>query len=216
VTLAMSEARTLLEDTVRKIWENKRTLDEDQALRKTHAALMVDIRKHQKEHNRWKQLADLIGSADGKKFNIFAQGLTLARLVRLANKHMVKLNPRYVIRKVKNEDLELEIIDTYQADDARPMKTLSGGESFLVSLALALGLSELASRRTRIDSLFIDEGFGTLDSDTLDTAIATLENLQAESKLIGIISHVEALKDRITTQIQVNKLSNGSSKLVIR
>ncbi len=216
VAQAMAVVRDKLDSTVKQIWDNKRKLDEDQALRKMHATLMVDINKQRIEWNRWKQLAELIGSADGKRFNVFAQGLTLARLVRLANKHMLKLNPRYIIRKVKNEDLELEIIDTYQADDTRPMKTLSGGESFLVSLALALGLSELASRRTRIDSLFIDEGFGTLDSDTLDTAIATLENLQAQSKLIGIISHVEALKDRITTQVQVSKLSNGSSKLVIR
>ena len=111
--------------------------------------------------------------------------------------------------------LELEIIDTYQADAIRPIESLSGGESFLVSLALALGLSDLASRRTKIDSLFIDEGFGTLDSDTLDTVISTLEMLHSTGKTIGIISHVEALKERITTQIQVSKSGSGISKITI-
>jgi exonuclease SbcC len=95
------------------------------------------------------------------------------------------------------------------------MNTLSGGESFLVSLALALGLSDLAGRRTQIRSLFIDEGFGTLDADTLDTAISTLENLQADGKTIGIISHVEALKERIATQIRVRRLAGGVSKVEV-
>src|SRR5690606_8411420 len=118
--------------------------------------------------------------------------------------------------KSPQEDLKLEIIDIYQADAIRPMSTLSGGESFLVSLALALGLSDLASRKTQINSLFIDEGFGTLDEETLDIAISTLENLQANGKTIGIISHVEALKERIATQIQISKQPGGSSKIKIK
>jgi exonuclease SbcC len=190
-------------------------LKQDAALKEQYKLITEQIEKQQKEWLRWKRLDDLIGSGDGKKFSTFAQGLTLARLVNIANKHLTKLNERYTIRKSSKNDLELEIVDTYQADEVRPMKTLSGGESFLVSLALALGLSELAGRKTRIDSLFIDEGFGTLDSDTLDLAIATLENLQSQAKLIGIISHVEALKERITTQIQVKKLNNGISRLVV-
>ncbi|MDB5263977.1 MAG: ATP-binding cassette family protein, partial [Adhaeribacter sp.] len=109
--------------------------------------------------------------------------------------------------------LDLQIVDTYQADAIRPMTTLSGGESFLVSLALALGLSDLAGRQAQIGSLFIDEGFGTLDAETLDTAISALENLQASGKMIGIISHVEALKERISTQIQVIKMTGGTSQL---
>jgi len=107
------------------------------------------------------------------------------------------------------------MIDTYQADAVRSVNTLSGGESFLVSLALALGLSDLASHKTQIDSLFIDEGFGTLDAETLDIAITALENLQASGKMIGIISHVEALKERISTQIQVKKMSGGVSKIEV-
>jgi len=104
----------------------------------------------------------------------------------------------------------------YQADAVRPMRSLSGGETFIVSLALALGLSDLAGNKTRIESLFIDEGFGSLDADTLDTALNALENLQASGKLIGIISHVELLKERISTQIIVEKMSGGVSRIAIR
>jgi exonuclease SbcC len=104
-------------------------------------------------------------------------------------------------------------VDSYQADAVRPMATLSGGESFIVSLALALGLSDLASRKVQINSLFTDEGFGTLDAETLDTAISALENLQTKGKTIGIISHVDALKERIGTQIQVTKQVRGWSKI---
>jgi exonuclease SbcC len=93
---------------------------------------------------------------------------------------------------------------------------LSGGESFLVSLSLALGLSDLAGNKTQINSLFIDEGFGTLDAETLDVAISALENLQASGKMIGIISHVEALKERIGTQIEVSKQPGGYSKIIVK
>jgi len=158
----------------------------------------------------------LIGSADGKKFSKFAQGLTLAWLTELANRHLHKLSDRYQIVKTPEKDLELQITDAYQADVVRPMTTLSGGESFLVSLSLALGLSDLAGRKTQINSLFIDEGFGTLDAETLDIAISALENLQSGGKMIGIISHVEALKERIGTQIEVSKQPRGYSKIKVK
>ncbi|HSV12098.1 MAG TPA: SbcC/MukB-like Walker B domain-containing protein, partial [Hanamia sp.] len=106
--------------------------------------------------------------------------------------------------------------DHYQADVVRPMATLSGGESFLVSLSLALGLSDLAGRKVQIRSLFIDEGFGTLDADTLDIAITALENLEATGKMIGIISHVEALKDRIGVQIEIRKEAGGYSRIRLK
>ncbi|RMF20679.1 MAG: ATP-binding cassette family protein, partial [Bacteroidetes bacterium] len=164
---------------------------------------------------RWERLNDLIGSADGKKFRTYAQGLTLRKLVQLANRYLETLNGRYVIHKPEEDTLELSIIDTYQADNERSMNTLSGGESFLVSLALALGLSDMAGRKTRIRSLFIDEGFGTLDEASLDLAISTLENLQAQGKLIGIISHVKELKERIATQIRVLKRGSGFSVIEV-
>lgn len=190
-------------------------LNDDKQRKKQYSEIANSIELQQKEYQRWNNLDKLIGSADGKKFSRFAQGLTLARLTGLANRHLVRLSDRYQILKSPEKDLELQIIDRYQADVVRPMSTLSGGESFLVSLALALGLSDLASRKVQINSLFIDEGFGTLDADTLDIAISALENLQANGKSIGIISHVDALKERIGTQIQVAKQPGGSSKIRI-
>jgi len=188
----------------------------DEATLKQHASITGKIQLQQQEFSRWNRLCNLIGSADGNSFRMFAQGLTLARLTELANKHLAQLTDRYSILKSKDKDLGLEIEDHYQADATRPMATLSGGESFLVSLALALGLSDLASHKVQINTLFIDEGFGTLDADTLDLAISALENLQAKGKSVGIISHVEALKERIGTQIQVEKQPGGSSKIKIQ
>ncbi len=190
-------------------------LEQDEKQRQQNQDVAAQLQVQQLEHNRWENLSKLIGSHDGSKFSKFAQGLTLARLVDLANRHLHKLNDRYRIQKSETDSLELLIVDTYQAEAVRPMNTLSGGESFLVSLALALGLSDLAGRRTQINSLFIDEGFGTLDSDTLDAAISTLENLQASGKTIGIISHVEALKERISTQIKIQKQAGGISKVEV-
>jgi exonuclease SbcC len=178
-----------------------------------HAALALALEKQQQQARRWRQLTELIGSADGKKFSEFAQGLTLARLVELANRHLHRLTDRYRILRNPQEHLDLLIVDEYQAGSARSMNSLSGGESFLVSLALALGLSELAGRKTQIDTLFIDEGFGTLDPDTLDIALTALETLQGTGKTIGIISHVEALKERVSTQISVRKGAGGISTL---
>jgi exonuclease SbcC len=188
-------------------------LQQQERRRRKAAELTARIAQQEAEHLRWAKLNEIIGSADGKKFRVFAQGLTLQKLAQLANHHLEKLNGRYLIHKREDEGLELEIIDTYQADNRRSMNTLSGGESFLASLALALGLSDLAGRNAQIQSLFIDEGFGALDENALDLAISTLENLQASGKTIGIISHVKALKERIAAQILVRKKGNGFSEV---
>ena len=122
-----------------------------------------------------------------------------------------------MLRRKPTGELELDIVDRWQGDVARDTRTLSGGESFLVSLSLALALSDLVSHKVSIDSLFLDEGFGTLDGDTLETALAALDVLNARGKMIGIISHVEALKERIPTQIHVEKGGGvGHSRLSIR
>ena len=126
-------------------------------------------------------------------------------LLQLANQHLARLHGRYLLRRKKLGELELDIVDGWQGDVARDTRTLSGGESFLVSLALALALSDLVSHKTSIDSLFLDEGFGTLDGDTLEIALSALDTLNASGKMIGIISHVEALKERIPAQIRVEK-----------
>jgi exonuclease SbcC len=166
-----------------------------------------------KECARWERLHELIGSADGKKFRNFAQGLTFELMVVHANRQLQKMSDRYILLRDIEEPLELNVIDNYQAGEIRSTKNLSGGESFIVSLALALGLSNMASRNVAVDSLFLDEGFGTLDEDALETALETLSGLQQNGKLIGIISHVPALKERIGTQIQVEAGSAGRSTL---
>ena len=198
-----------------RIGEITTLLKQDAAARVAQAEQIKQIEKLQADARPWVELNALIGSANGDKFSKFAQGLTLAQLLQLANRHLLELNDRYQIRRTEGSDLGLEIIDRYQADAIRPTKSLSGGESFLVSLALALGLSDLTGSNTRIESLFIDEGFGTLDAGTLDIALAALENLRMSNRTIGIISHVDALKQRISAQIKVFKGNNGYGKLEV-
>ena len=164
---------------------------------------------------RWGKLKELIGSADGSRFARFAQSLTLRQLITQANHHLELLAPRYRLMAAEGDDLDLRIVDLFQAGVDRPMESLSGGESFLASLALALGLSELASQHHPIDSLFIDEGFGTLDSETLEIALSALENLRSRGKTIGLISHVDLLKERLTTQVRIQRTANGVSRIEI-
>ena len=169
------------------------------------------INAQKKECTRWDALHLLIGSADGKKYRNFAQGLTFELMVSHANKQLAKMTDRYLLIRDEKQPLELNILDNYQAGEIRTTKNLSGGESFIVSLSLALGLSNMASRNVSVDSLFLDEGFGTLDEDALETALETLSGLHENGKLIGIISHVPALKERISTQINVKQISGGKS-----
>lgn len=171
------------------------------------------IEAQKKECRRWENLHELIGSADGKKYRNFAQGLTFEIMIGHANRQLQKMTDRYLLVRDDTQPLELNVIDNYQAGEIRSTKNLSGGESFIVSLSLALGLSHIASRNVRVDSLFLDEGFGTLDEEALDTALETLAGLQQDGKLIGVISHVPALKERISTQIQVTPQSGGKSRI---
>ncbi len=185
--------------------EIRAQLQGDDARRLGQQSLFAAISAQQGDYDLWQQLNSLIGSADGAKYRKFAQGLTLDHLVYLANQQLERLHGRYQLARRSSGELELEVIDTWQADAARDTKTLSGGESFLVSLALALALSDLVSHKTSIDSLFLDEGFGTLDGETLEVALDALDNLNASGKMIGVISHVEALKERIPVQLKVHK-----------
>ena len=178
------------------------------------AQQLQHIRAQQQRCEHWSMLHDLIGSADGKKYRNFAQGLTFEIMVAHANEQLQKMSSRYVLIRDLQQPLELNVIDNDQAGEVRSTKNLSGGESFIVSLSLALGLSNMASHRIRVDSLFLDEGFGTLDEEALDVALETLAELQQNGKLIGIISHVSVLKERISTQIQVVPQSGGRSRLV--
>ncbi len=200
---------------LKRVGEIQSRLDEHRANESAFKELAGQLKAQEQEYDRWASLNEIIGTADGKKFRVFAQALTLQKLVFLANRHLQQLHGRYIIEKPQNQDLELQIIDTFQANYRRSMNTLSGGERFLISLALALGLSDLASRNSQIQSLFIDEGFGTLDDNTLDVVISTLENLQSGGKTIGVISHVKELKERINTQVQVKRKENGFSRIKV-
>jgi exonuclease SbcC len=192
----------------------EKELADEQTNQTRFAELGTKAVAQRRETLRWKTLHDLIGSSDGTKFSRFAQGLTLARLVGLANDHLRQFNDRYQLRRKDATSLALLVADTYD-DCLRDASTLSGGETFLVSLALALGLSELASNAARIDSLFIDEGFGTLDAETLQVALAALGQLRDRGKTIGIITHVDAdrLEGHIDTRVLVERVGQGSSRL---
>jgi exonuclease SbcC len=203
-----------LETLSKEIGERENRLKQDLRDRNQQLSLISKVQKQEKEFYKWSRLNDLIGSKDGDKFRKFAQHLTLGYLTQLANQYLEKISQRYLIKTSDIKELEIEIIDTYQANIIRSTNTLSGGERFLVSLSLAFGLSDLVSKNISIESLFLDEGFDTLDEETLDIALSALDYLQHQGKMIGIISHVEVLKERIPTQIHIQKLSGGFSRLV--
>jgi|GEM_PF-3402919 len=214
VKLNWQTAHELHLNLVRQYTLLEKEIATEQETQQRHAELGRQLAAQAAETLRWKTLHDLIGSADGTKFSRFAQGLTLARLVSLANEHLAQFSDRYRLRRRDSSSLALLVADSYD-DCVREVSTLSGGETFLVSLALALGLSELASNSARIDSLFIDEGFGTLDADTLDVALTALGQLRDRGKTIGIITHVdvERLEGHLSTRVLVERVGPGSSRL---
>jgi len=189
----------------------KHRLKENSTAKERIKAKQTAIDAQKKECLRWENLHELIGSSDGKKYRNFAQGLTFEIMVSQANHQLQKMTDRYLLAMDRSHPLELNVIDNYQAGEERSTKNLSGGESFIVSLSLALGLSNMASHKVRVDSLFLDEGFGTLDEEALEVALDTLAGLQHEGKLIGVISHVSALKERISTQIELVPQTGGRS-----
>jgi exonuclease SbcC len=210
----ISELNNTVEQLARRVGEISNELTSDQSRRKDQQALFDEITAYTEHYDDIQYLHSLIGSQKGDKFRKFAQGLTLDNLVHLANQQLERLHGRYLLKRKQDAGLELSVLDTWQGDIERDTKTLSGGESFLVSLALALALSDLVSHKTSIDSLFLDEGFGTLDSETLDIALDALDNLNASGKMIGVISHIEAMKERIPVQLRVVKKSGlGISEL---
>ena len=202
-----------IDELSQKIGAIDQKLKDNDSQKGQQAAQLVAINEQKQKLQVWQQLHTLIGSADGKKYRTFAQGLTFEVMISHANTQLQKMSDRYLLIHDDSNPLELNVIDNYQGGDIRSTKNLSGGEGFIISLALALGLSQMASHNIRVDSLFLDEGFGTLDEESLDIALDTLTSLQQEGKLIGIISHVQALKDRILTQIKVEKLSGGFSQI---
>ncbi|PTL81776.1 AAA family ATPase [Vitiosangium sp. GDMCC 1.1324] len=193
----------------------KAILEQDDEARRRQGAQARLLEEKQRASGVWRTLSELIGSHDGRKFKVFAQSLTLDALLHYANAHLEELAPRYRLMRVPKYDLDLQVVDRDMGDEVRAVSSLSGGESFLVSLALALGLASLSSETTQVETLFIDEGFGTLDPATLEVALATLDALQATGRQVGIISHVSGLAERIGVQVRVVKQGAGRSRLVV-
>ncbi len=206
-----------LAERLRRIREQigslEQKLRDNQERRQHQQKLLEDLEAQNREYLRWKLLHDLIGSADGKKYRNFAQGLTFEHLLAHANQQLARMSDRYRLIRDHEQPLEINVVDAWQAGEIRSTKNLSGGESFVVSLALALGLANMVGGTVRLDSLFLDEGFGVLDEEALETALDTLAGLHQEGKLIGVISHVTALKERISCRIEVIPTSGGRSVL---
>lgn len=191
-------------------------LRQDETHRARRAEEAPRLAELEADHRVWARLSELIGSHDGGRFRDFAQSLTLDAVVGLANRHLAELGPRYRLARVPEHDLELQVIDLEMGDEVRSVQSLSGGESFLVSLALALGLASLSAREAKLESLFIDEGFGTLDDNTLGQALSTLDALQASGRQVGLISHVPGFAERIGVQVAVVPEGPGRSRIEVR
>ena len=188
---------------------------EDQRRQNANQALAQQIADAYSEYQRWARLNALIGSATGDTFRKIAQAYNLDLLVHHANVQLRQLVRRYRLKR-GGSMLGLLVMDTEMGDELRSVHSLSGGETFLVSLALALGLASMASSTLKIESLFIDEGFGSLDPESLQLAMDALDGLQAQGRKVAVISHVQEMHERIPVQIQVHRQGNGLSTLEVK
>jgi len=210
----LSDAKELLKNLLENINKIKFQLDQDAANKKAIGTLLDTINAKAIIVENWAKLNDIIGSADGKKFRQIAQEYTLDILLGYANVQLEVLSKRYLLQRIP-DTLGLQVLDQDMGNEIRTVFSLSGGESFLVSLALALGLASLSSSRMQVESLFIDEGFGSLDPATLNIAMDALERLHNQGRKVGVISHVQEMTERIPVQIRVSKLQSGKSKVEI-
>ncbi len=211
-----STRRTLAREAVGAM---RLLLAQDDVRRTSAAAMMAQIERQQLIELRWGRMNELIGSADGKKFRNYAQQFTLDVLLGYANSHLSQLAKRYRLERIAaaaGPSLGLMVRDQDMGGEIRSVNSLSGGESFLVSLALALGLASLSSNRVRVESLFIDEGFGSLDSETLRVAMDALDGLQSMGRKVGVISHVQEMTERIATRILVQPSGGGTSSVTVQ
>ncbi len=186
---------------------------------KSNKAKTEELRQRYDECARiatdWEKLNILLGSSDGNKFRMIAQGYTLDIMLAYANKHLKELTNRYELARISSDSLAIKVIDQDMLSESRSVHSLSGGETFLVSLALALALSSLSSNKMSIESLFIDEGFGSLDKEVLSVAMDALDRLQYQGRKIGVISHLSDMIERIPTQIRVISSTEGKSSIKI-
>ena len=211
---AIAACQSANQETERRLSTVEACLLQQEQNKKKLKEIEAEWKEKQAVAEQWGKLNKLIGSADGTKFKVIAQSYTLNLLLLHANKHLSYLSKRYKLQQVSGT-LALQVIDCDMCDEVRTVYSLSGGESFLISLALALGLSSLSSNNLKVESLFIDEGFGSLDADSLRTAMEALEQLQMQGRKIGVISHVQEMSERISVQIQLHKSVNGKSEIVI-
>ena len=217
-TALLNNAATL-KDKIEKLLSQTTQIDVILKNNETNLALSQKLhneyKKQEETSTGWKKLNELLGSADGKKFRVIAQGYTLDILLSYSNRHLKELSNRYELARISSDSLAIKVIDLDMLSESRSVHSLSGGESFLVSLALALALSSLSSNRMSIESLFIDEGFGSLDSETLRTAMEALDRLQSQGRKIGVISHLTDMIERIPVKIRIQKGISGKSSIVI-
>ena len=197
-----------------KIFEIEKTLADDKERRESFEKEAGSLETQIEISRKWSKLNELIGSVDGEKYRLFAQSYLLNMLIERSNEHLKKLNRRYLFTMKEENTLDLEVIDLYQENSKRTVQTLSSGESFMLSLALALGLSELLSNGLALNTLFLDEGFETLDEASLAEVIEMLKTLKG-GQLIGIVSHLSALKESIPNQVEIIQGENGLSKIVL-
>lgn len=210
----LAQRRSEKEAAVQRQLDAATVLNADDSCRAENAALIEQINTQRAKAGPWSKLNDMLGSSDGAKFRAIAQRRTLDLLLGFANAQLDLLSARYRLERLP-ESLNLIVMDRDMADERRSVHSLSGGESFLVSLALALGLASLSSNRLRIESLFIDEGFGSLDPATLNIAMNALMHLEAQGRRVGVISHVSEMADAIPVQIRVVKGRSGASRLEV-
>lgn len=212
---ALAETVAELEQCRRRSADLAGRLAQDDDRRRRRAAAEREAADRRARARTWFAIDDLIGSADGSTFRRIAQSLTLDRLLALANRHLVRLAPRYRLQRTAGADVDLQVVDQDMGDEMRSIASLSGGETFLASLALALALANITSGDALADCLFIDEGFGALDADSLEIAVSALEALQATGRRVGIISHIEAIMERISVQVRVQRTAPGSSTVSV-
>lgn len=213
---ALDSANEHLEQTQKELVEIEHAFKQNAAKIQQRSSLAKAHEAQLKTANQWAQLNALIGHSEGLSFQRFAQGLSLDRLLLLANQHLQDIDRRYRLSRVHGDSLDLQVVDTMMGDEIRSIHSLSGGESFLISLALALGLSSLSAMHTKVESLFIDEGFGTLDRESLEQVLAALDALQASGRQVGLISHVEGMAEQLGARVDVRPLGHGKSKITVQ
>ncbi|MGF1510693.1 MAG: AAA family ATPase [Myxococcota bacterium] len=212
----LDHTRTRSSEVRERLTEIRINLGKDDERREAHEKLETKRRVLRESASLSADLSDLMGSADGRRFRVFAQGLTLDALLSQSNLHLEKLRPRYQLMRSPGSDIDIQVLDRDMGNEVRSVSTLSGGETFLVSLALALALSTLSAQNLVIESLFIDEGFGHLDRESLEVAVSTLDELQAEGRTVAIVSHVPDVAERIGYAVEVVPRAPGRSSVRVR